>query len=877
MRVINFRQLWDVDIVKSVEELLAESGKFKREIIRSSLTGEDAKKDVLNRYVSFIYNILKTWEDYSVDLKSKMSSSKGSEGVRTIAYSDIKEFVYTNNDYASILKFVDGIINGIGEDNEFDDVDDIKDFFVHTVNAAFDDRGDTTADVLNSVLTTDGGGFSENIVSIDKGEAKLYDTVKGYNKLFNSDDYTVLYKSITKTIDFISSRSTRDKYLNPNNMKMFVAIVNNIIEYISYSITVFITRIFAIQTYAYPFIMHVETNFHESVDLPGTGESATDTDVNIMKDIDEAICKSPDNYNDLIDALCSFTTSIGADPLFGNFKPTKEKYLGSYKASKNKFSDGLLSNTLDQFLSRERSQYISTFSSAGSKGIAEMHQILKSCIYNSQQGIQGISNSKQEILHVIRGTEYDHTTKGCQQAAADLLIFMNHMCGNIVEAIRSTKEYLTHEYNKFGRHNSLNNDAEESCTMLDELYRDISSAIIQRGRDIEIEYNKHHKKDVDKLINDLSIKIPGKDKVEETTSNVTNAVPDTTRIPLNMIDMYSLPAFESAEMYDMYLRTLPLFENDVYLSEASGQSTMINKLQSLVLNIFRRWETIYGDRKFQEALNYVNTQQAELEGLVIPTDAQMTVFPYKDNVNINGKVFTNVINALNGFDQKILEKEGGTSQFVQSMYPSDKVYEWFTKDDANVSKMKYMNYVLFQEEAQVNDAKIKKVTITGKDIKAKIPEWIKTVQGTTEINQSMSELNKQMGDAFKKFKDTVISASSDQNQNKDVTNTPDQNAKDSSEIANAANAPTGNNNTGNSSTTTNTNSSAMGESVIMEAGGNPMFDTLIVEVQKVINSIVTPTVFYMVNCVTSSYKYIQDAYKLGHQQASAPVNTQNNQ
>ena len=102
----------------------------------------------------------------------------------------------------------------------------------------------------------------------------------------------------------------------------------------------------------------------------------------IMRNADEAICKSPDNHRKLIDVLGEFTTSVGADPLFGNYKPTSDKYIGSYKATKNKFSDGLLSNVLDQFLSR-RAEYI------GSVDISEMHQILKSCIYNSQQAIQG--------------------------------------------------------------------------------------------------------------------------------------------------------------------------------------------------------------------------------------------------------------------------------------------------------------------------------------------------------------------------------------------------------------------------------------------------------------------------------------------------------
>lgn len=874
MRVLSFRQLWDHDLIKDIEELLAESGKLKKEIIRSALTNEDAKKDILNKYVSFIYNILKTWDDYSSDLKSKMHNSKGCENVRTISYSDIKDFIYEKNDYASILKFVDGIITGIGEDGEFNDTDDIKDFFIHTVNSAFNDKGDCTADVLNSVIVSDaGGGMSDSFGRIDKSEAKLYDTVKSYNKLFNSDDYAVLYKSTIKTVDFISSNNIRVKYLKPDNMKMFVSIINNIIEYISYSITVFITRIYAIQTYAYPFILHcVENDYHESVDLPGNGESITDSDVCIMRNVDEAICKSPDNHRKLIDVLGEFTTSVGADPLFGNYKPTSDKYIGSYKATKNKFSDGLLSNVLDQFLSR-RAEYI------GSVDISEMHQILKSCIYNSQQAIQGVSNSKQEILHVIRGTEFGNTAKGCQEAAADLLIFTDHMCGNILRAIRSTKDHLSNEYNKTSIHNSLNNDAEEACKMLDELYREISSAIIQRGRDIESQYNKYHKKDInrinDELVNSFSIKIPGKDKTNETTSNITNAVPDTTRIPLDMIDMYSLPSFESAEMYDMYLRTLPMFENDMYLSEASGWSTMINKLQSAILNVFRRWETVYGDKKFQDALGYVNTKEAELESLVIPSNAVMDVFPYKDNININGKVFTNVIEGLNKFDPKNPDKDGGIPAFVKSLYPEDIVYEWFTKKDAKESKMMYMNYVLFQEGKQVNANQTKKVKITGKDIKTKIPSWVKTIQGTAEINSSMAKLNKELTDAFKTFKNNIVNASSSENQKSDVTNTPDQNTDKSSDIADAATS--GTQNTNNSGNVSSSGTSAHTESVIFEAGnGNPMFDTLIIDIQKVINNVVTPTVFYMVNCIISTYNYIQKAYELGNQQNTQTQNNQQN-
>ena len=187
MQPIKYLKLNDKDFANHIRDLINESSYFKGKIFKAFIRAEDIKKDVVTSYKNFIKDFIDIWEDYANDIVSKMKTTNAVKGTSTISYSYIKDYIYSVDDYASILQFTDGIIKGI-ESKQFYKPEDIDNFFKFTVNSAFHDKGNTVATLIDAVMVN---GISVDMVSnTSDWDVEMFNVVKNY-KIFNQTINTI--------------------------------------------------------------------------------------------------------------------------------------------------------------------------------------------------------------------------------------------------------------------------------------------------------------------------------------------------------------------------------------------------------------------------------------------------------------------------------------------------------------------------------------------------------------------------------------------------------------------------------------------------------------------------------------------------------------
>lgn len=834
-----FNMLYPNSITESIHNLTMESSKLKTEIFKATVMDREINKEKIKYFISYVNNFLKYWEDFSEDMKDKMENCKGSKGIRTLQYQVVKEYIYGRYDYAAVLQFTDGIIKG-NEENKFKDADDIKDFFEHTIEKAFDDLPDSVAGLLDAAVEID----SEAISTSDY-DAKMFDSIKTYKNLFNEKNRIELYKAISKTVDFIGSKVNINKYLKHDDIKLFISAINHIVEFITYSLSVYAVRIYVINRYAYPFIYFTPSEschaVAEAVELPNITEHDLDkVDVNVLRLMDDSICKDYTRTKDVMDTLDSFTTLIGADNLFGNKKPT----YGSYnRFDDNIFSQKLLANALYKFITDEKYRY-RIYDENGDKIIQEMNQVLKTLLFNDKHGLQGSSTAKQELLHIIRGAGEIDSIKDCKEIGADLLKFTCQFCVKLQTCINDVIKWKSNQINHPTYNDiSIQSLSGEVLRMLTELYSEVTIAIIQRGRDVEDKYNHLFNSDLDRVTDGLTIRITNNDgKHNSTVSNISNSVPDTTRMPIELSDLYALPAFESMQMYDDYLRSLDMFKDDPYLSEAVNISEIINKIQSFLAGLKKKWTSFIHNKEFQSAVAYVTDNEQNLLSLQF-TGAIMEVLPFKNNGSeetINpSAVFKNLTTALKSFDEKtVLSSMEELDKFVVSLYPSENVYKWFNDEETSkTAAIRYRNYILYNDESSASDKEVSTIKINDGDISKRLKWWIDTVKGASAVNSSLENIDKEINTSINSIKTKIVN----------ITNKADK----------TSSTPPSMNTDDKSSTTTQKtdNQSLNNEAALCQKA----LTDIQLAVNRLYGSIIDIFIFYF----RTEYRYIQEAYTKG--------------
>lgn len=846
--------IYDEYVIKAIKSLTAESSKLKMAMCKSVITNHsiNVNKGIVNHYISYINNLLMQWEEISKQLSIDIKSANGSEYVRTIDYDYIKDFVYAEYDYASILNFVDGIIKGISKGGKFRSPEDVNDFFEQTVAKAFKGRSDSVAGLLNSVITSDDSIF--NIISTDNYEAKMFNSVKSYNKLFNSRDRIELYKAVQKTVEYMCLGEFETEVINPENMRYIVNIINTVIEYITYSTTAYITRIFILYKYARPFIV----NMKDIKVLKEYGDNCSCDKITLMRDLDDGIVKDIKKVKETFRQLEQFTTMIGADYLFKTNKPSYDRRIDCFSVSSNKFTEKLLSNPLYELISKTINVLWYENSVSFGSDLNEYNNILRDSIYNTNHALSETSTHKHEIMYVIKTIKINDTVAGCRELAADLLKFANIFMINIEDHYKSIIKIAGEIYNSYiPEKENKQNMLSDCMNMLIELYTDISMAIVNRFRDIEADYNELNCSCTNDVLKGFDLSI---NKITKTlsTNNTSNSVPDTMRTPVDIADMYSLPSFESLQMYSEYVTSLPEFKDDPYFSE-SAFTSIFNSLKSLLKGIFKYFETAYLDKSFQAAINYVMKNESTLLSLPL-NNVTMEVMPYKndDNITPPKEIWTNIQNALNNLDLNSINSKEDITKFIRTLYPNETVYSWFYGDKANVktAEIKFRNWMLFEDNVeQVKDTEYQKISISGNDVKTRMKNWIETVKGSRTLYDQLKKIDQDFENALKGVETKLVNASNPNSQQ----STSNNNQNNTPPAPLNTNVGSDNNTSSNSSSTNNSTQQNQ------QNQNSNYLNTLLTEVQIATERMWRHSIKIFVVYLREEYNYIRDAYSKANQ------------
>lgn len=864
MKTPKFGILEDSDITNAVRNIAGEAAAMKKEIFKTSFMNKSLDRTVCSNYLTVVNDYLKFWDDYSKDLQEKIKGSSGTEGVYSIDYHFVKDHIYAEHDYASILPFTDGVIQGVSS-GKFKHASDIADFFDHTVSQAFRNMGENYAAVLDSSIIHNGISNTNSHVS-SKTDAKLFDSIRSYN-IFNRRDRAELYKAISEVVKFTTSDTGIGKYIRTNDIKMYVSMVNNIVDYMTYSLTVFAARVYTISAYAYPFINATSNKASSTRELPVTESAGNedlvngDNEISIFRNADDMICRDPSKTKEFIEIFSDFIGKIGADHLFGSNKPSWEGRNWDRKyVEQNIFCQKLLTNPLHEFLSSKRFEY--TMYDSPSSNIVELNQVVKTLIYNNTQGIQGVSSPKQEILHVIRGTGRDSKTLDeYKNLAKELYMCTIHLCWNTCSMIDNIVRWKEHETEHPRYNTGVLNSASETLKIVSEFYRDLVEAIMQRCREIEMNINEVRKSDAARIVNDINIKIPNQKTNHDENNIMMIGVPDTTRIAPELMDLYDMPTFESLMLYDEYAKNLPGMENDIYYSEAFNISSIIDAIISHIASAWKRFDAFWKNKSVQSAIKWVTEHERELLAMDFSA-ASMTVLPYKLEISLP-KGFDKLTKGLtNDFSVKNVETKDAADKFIKSLYPDDTVYGWFTGDkseDGKSGATKYRNYILFKDENEVTDAAPVPITLDGAKIQRAVPEWINTLKSTKATYDSFKRINDEIDRGIKNIKNKMVGLGNNQSNGQQsqgaapVIKEGDNSSKNETQGSTQSKSAT--------ETTTANADSKKQDDKMNETGG--IAGTTLTDIDKAVQRIFTPLSPIFIEYIKTSYKYLQEAYSMG--------------
>lgn len=832
------RRLSYHDAKASIAGIMNEASIFKKNIFKTSLMGDKLDKRKTSDYLNAINDFLRLWDEYSRDIANEIKNTEGKENVYVIEYRFVKDFIYAKYDYASVLPFADGIIRGVMS-GEFEEAEDIKDFYNHTVSKAFDNNIDTAAGLLD-MITPDGIGMrsARPATALD---AKTFDSIRNY-EMFKRRDRQELYNAINKVVEFLVLDLDMKKYINLKNAKLFVSVINNIIDYITYSLAIYAMRIFIISEYSYPFIRDGVEGFSESTDSVDDDKSVSVGEVSILRDIDELVCRDPKRSKDLINILAEFIHKIGAAEIHDGRMLTPGHIYTSPVMKDNRFNIALINNPLYQFI-LGRNNF---FDGENEQDIIEINRMVKTLIYNNTQGLQDSSSAKHEILHVIKGTNVSsETIKEYRLLTNELYVFTIKFCTNLssmITMISSWKSRIIE--NKSMVSNGVINSISESSKILTEFYRDIATAIVNRAKDIEVKFNKCRSTEANNAIENMSLKVPG-NMSDDTNNNMMTSVPDTTRIPVELMDMYEQSTYDSLQLYDEYARLI-LGDLDYY-SEAVNMSDLINKILAKLKGAVERFRSFWMDKNVQNAVKWITDHEQDIISMNFNTAEISDVLPYKVNVGLP-KNFNNLEKGLSNIKPEHLKNPDELDKFIKSLYPSQEIYNWFNdpKDtDRKAGHLKYRSLILFKEENEVMDKDPDKITLKGSQIQRNIRDWVATVKSIKSVYDSLDKIKRDIESGVNKVK--LVSAGINQKADEEnKTQNPPAIGSEGNEDSKPA----------NSSQEQSAESNKMASNINLS-------EKALVEIQLATARLYEPLPSMFVEYTKAMYKYIQEAYSKG--------------
>lgn len=742
------------DLVGSVGRIQQIGGELKVDLFKAMLKNEEPDKSLRERYLAKVYSFLTSWRDIAERLQEQIRHSSGREGVSAIKHNSVRDYIYAKYDYASILLFIDGVFKGVAA-HKFETPADVEDFRKSVCAKAFRNRDDTVGGLVDETigLETEYDGSVGNVA-----EAKLYDSFKSQS-VFQKTDSRELYKSIEEAIKFVFFSKTYGPEL-PENGMLRVAIINSIIEQATYSMAAYATRIYAISAYATPYIQ-ANKEYTEAVEEFSLKVGAS----RVMAETEEGVARDWRNHFEFIEKLKSFLVAIGAsdDIVDHNHEDdciSKAWNIDLCRSTGNVFVKATVGNPLVEFIFK----YMNGPNVApnwydSDKHLDDVCEQMQKFLRNGKVGYQYTSTPMNELMILMGYLEPEgEGLESLQKFTGDTVKFFGAMLGIIRHLI--DEKFTERDVTITKYRESQNRNLADIRDMMAELYRNIGTTLLYRTRDLEERINLIRMSDQEEKDAMLDIYVPGKKKRGPILSHSVFTVPVTTRVPPEIINLYSSPALDELNMYDEVAKILlpgdPFYFNEAGDDEDEGILAKIwNAIVAFFTGIAENIRHFLDSASFKASVKWVKEHKEKLQ--TMSYEAPLKVKDYKEKINFNLSGIQDPLSR--GFTKESLKDDKSLDQYIKTIYFNDDGLMRFFRDentDGGVKIRAYQNHILFNGVALQTSSADKEPTIelkTPDQIRSKVNSvWVPTVLDSTDALEKLYEQTKKFTEIIEECK-----------------------------------------------------------------------------------------------------------------------------
>lgn len=735
----------NIDMRNDLNKLFNSSYKFKTYLLKSIINLENFPKDNLYDYLRIINSLLDQYYNMSIQIKKDMIDIDPVENSKVLSYTQVKSYIYAHNDYSSILPYTDAIIKGINE-HKFENKSDIDDFTKYMIEKTFPNMGFDTSDItdiVSNLQTNTSPATPEDIIK--------YNIVKEFD-LFNFKDKYELKTSIENTLNFIVNGINNNDVGVNGSLPLFI---NSVIEYINFSIAVFVSRIYIMNLYVYGYQGEAITESYSE---------EMEQYIWVMKKTDEIIARDYTQYKHFVHRMLKFADQLGIN--------IPEEDIEKIEYNDKKYNNELISklNKNELYKLIRNNCFFET-----DDKLIEFVTELRYLYYSNKHSIKFATTVKDELFYLIKNVGEERITSNyIKEEVEEFIIFSIRLLFTINDRINT---FLKKEKcNTFDPEMSITADSKnsEAFKILGELYRDTATLILYKLKDMEVKYNKAKNKNM----NSLSSKLELDDY--RSSDAMRSAMPEMIRNPEEFKNNFIRNEFEYLQLESYQTMIEYELENDPYyinINESFSISDLINKLKAWILALKRKFDIFYNDAQLKAAIEWVKNNQSDLMNMKY--NGTLSVLPYRKDIDVS---FVNdFVTTLNTFDKNIIDDEAKRKEFVTKLYKvrGKDLSKLFLdeKYKNNVNEL-YTNFILFDADPTQTNQSIKNLEISNDQIKSYLKFWIETVTTSTDTHKAINDISQKIENAINGMKNKVVSSQSvsqNNTQNNDQKNEESKN------------------------------------------------------------------------------------------------------
>ena len=718
------------DFADSISELSKKCGEFKLDIFRSTIINGTVDGYKIRNFMGIINSFLRTWE-------------ADNDSYSVIGYNDIKPFIFSNNDYASILQFTDGIVKG-AKNSDITKESNYEDFFTMTVRKAFKDRPADAGMMVGEVTSLSTSESSAH-------ESALFKSIKGKN-MFDNNDRMEIYKAVDKTIEYLVNDilGTDSDVYSYFTGPMRTSACNWIIEYVKITLTAYACRIYAISAYAAPYLKSSNVITPAKPIKESVEETPGYTEYTFMRDLDESVIHNPATFQTYVDKVKEWAATFSCTAA-GQDIDSFIKCVSCDILKENPVYNKLISNSLYDYFedheydfSGQNYQVIKSYCFCGPNiDASKLVRHVKDFITSPNLGNGVTMSPLQDIAEIIKNIEpRSESRQGYEQLALDIIFAHLLFARSLVETNNAITNFNDRMNNMPDERIRDLSDMSEIQKMIIDIYKTVGVAVLFRCRDIEMKINELRRADIKNKMEELSIKIPGtlKSDYSKDDNNAMSA-PETNRAISEAVDTISIDSqMDRLLIYNEYVKSIPGMENDWYYSEAFSFQTIIDKIKAILKSIGTKILEFFNNGNIQAAVTWCKNNGGTLERSKFSDG--MKVLDYKFSKE-STQHLDDMINTINEFDPKTMRDQAAVDTYVKNLYSGNMTGLYnatYGRQGGALAwnAVSYSNEILF---GVGTDQAIQPVQKAATEIPALVKKWIDDIVNCDGTRNSFKAMN----------------------------------------------------------------------------------------------------------------------------------------